>query len=483
MALQTGAGFDMTLRGMRRRLVSALRGDATSPLLRLAELVVSGVNTGSEYAALCVELGLVQRAAEVVSSGRTEGLSLASLVRLDLLRADVPSAIARGRELAADTSNSQRAAEASAVVDALLPISPPVCHDIITRFGLTHAAEPSILLHLGDAYGAARRAEALGALLGTDRWLLEANRAGTGTASLIGLNGYLSEFGLGAVARISGQQPLSVNNLRAPEPPPATDARAGRISVVMTCFQTADHLEASVRSVLASGRDELELIVVDDASTDNTWSILRALAAAEPRLRAYRMARNVGTYAAKNLGLSLATGEFAGFQDADDWSHPERFRRCLQALQAESRLVAVSSCYVRLGHDGAFRSARLWPLTRWTPNSLVFRRERVLARIGYLDEHRFGSDSEYAARLRVAFGEAAHRKLALPLIIAAHREQSLMNVVGAGVNTGGLSLPRIAFQERWTEALLQNVLRGAVTRREPVLGTSGLIAERTPAHG
>jgi glycosyltransferase involved in cell wall biosynthesis len=244
----------------------------------------------------------------------------------------------------------------------------------------------------------------------------------------------------------------------------------------MTCYDCAPYIDSAIRSVLDQAHGNLELIAVDDASRDNTWERLEAAAAMDDRVRAIRLQGNVGTYAAKNVGLALAQGEYLAFQDADDWSCPERFSRCMELLRRRPWVEAVVCEYVRLQDDGHFWSSLVWPLQRRTPNSVLFRR-RVLARLGFFDEHRFGSDSEFVARLQAAFGPRALYRLAQPLIVAAKRDNSLMTAPSTGLDTLGRSQARADFQEAWTEQLLRRALGGESFHRSAQRGTPALIAE------
>src|SRR5688572_25469083 len=100
----------------------------------------------------------------------------------------------------------------------------------------------------------------------------------------------------------------------------------------MTTFNTSSRVEAAIASVLGQSWRNLELIVVDDASQDDTHKRVQSLAARDARLRFIRLPRNAGTYVAKHVGLQHALGEFVTCHDSDDWSHPCRIERQLAPL-------------------------------------------------------------------------------------------------------------------------------------------------------
>ncbi len=94
------------------------------------------------------------------------------------------------------------------------------------------------------------------------------------------------------------------------------------VSVVMATYQMARHLPEAVASVLGQDYAPLELIVVDDGSTDETPAVLERFAG-DPRLRVIRQ-ENAGQTVAKNRGLAAARGELVGFCDADNAWLPDK---------------------------------------------------------------------------------------------------------------------------------------------------------------
>src|SRR5262249_37649013 len=95
-----------------------------------------------------------------------------------------------------------------------------------------------------------------------------------------------------------------------------------RVSVVMPTHDRADTVARAVQSVLVQTFQDLELIVVDDGSTDNTSAVLAALA--DPRLRVLRLDDNCGVSHARNIGVGAARGELLAFLDSDDEWLPEK---------------------------------------------------------------------------------------------------------------------------------------------------------------
>lgn len=106
------------------------------------------------------------------------------------------------------------------------------------------------------------------------------------------------------------------------------------VSVIVPCYNAEGYLPATLGSVLAQTYRELELIVVDDASTDGSAAVVERLSLQDPRVRLLRMPRNAGAPAApRNLGTREARGEWIAYLDADDIWHPRKLELQLQALR------------------------------------------------------------------------------------------------------------------------------------------------------
>ena len=91
------------------------------------------------------------------------------------------------------------------------------------------------------------------------------------------------------------------------------------VSVVVISFNDATHLPTAVRSATAQTLRDLEVVVVDDGSEDDTQTVVAALAAADPRVRYHRLETNSGGCSRpRNVGMSLATGDYVTFLDSDD---------------------------------------------------------------------------------------------------------------------------------------------------------------------
>jgi glycosyltransferase involved in cell wall biosynthesis len=182
------------------------------------------------------------------------------------------------------------------------------------------------------------------------------------------------------------------------------------ISVVIATFNRAPLLRSAVASVLAQHDAAFELIIVDDASTDETPRYLAALS--DPRVRSIATHTNLGPSGARNRGLEAARAPVVAFLDSDDRYRPRRLSAPLAAF-ADPAIVCVLSSAQR-SDRGVTREARIPDLTlppaafEWAlicdlipveASSLTVRREAALAVGGFCPALRLAEDREFLIRL------------------------------------------------------------------------------------
>ena len=133
------------------------------------------------------------------------------------------------------------------------------------------------------------------------------------------------------------------------QPSSSPFAPAPRITVVMTAFNAAGTIERALDSVLAERDIPLEIIVVDDASSDDTAAVVARVATADPRVILVRAPANEGVSKARNLALDVARGDWLTFLDADDRLLPGAIAALMAPTQDTSVAVVVGQ---RIWTDG-----------------------------------------------------------------------------------------------------------------------------------
>jgi glycosyltransferase involved in cell wall biosynthesis len=197
------------------------------------------------------------------------------------------------------------------------------------------------------------------------------------------------------------------------------------VSVLLAVHNGAPFVAAAVESVLGQTFHDLELLVVDDASTDDTPEILAAVA--DRRLGVLRNDEQAGLARSLNRGLDDAAGRYVARLDADDVAQPDRLERQVEAIQRQSGVAVLGSAISDLNADGDVGRTHVLPggarALRWHalfsspffhPTVLVDR--ELLDRQGLRYDPAFLESEDYDLWTRVfAFGDGAN--LRAPLVL------------------------------------------------------------------
>jgi hypothetical protein len=134
-----------------------------------------------------------------------------------------------------------------------------------------------------------------------------------------------------------------------------------RLTVVIPHFNQKDFLPRAVASILEGETGEIEIIIVDDGSTDGSEPVLAALEAVSPLITVIRCETNQGVLTALNTGLAVASNRYVTFLGADDFVLPNLYVPLLRALDDTPRAALACSQVAIVGSDGALRGIR--PIT------------------------------------------------------------------------------------------------------------------------
>lgn len=147
-----------------------------------------------------------------------------------------------------------------------------------------------------------------------------------------------------------------------------------KISVIVTVYNIERYLERAVDSILSQTYRKLEIILVDDGSTDTSGALCDGYANKDSRVRVIHK-ENGGAYSARNAGLLAVTGELVTFVDGDDWIDPKMYETLVSAMREKNADLAV--CRYRKVFDDHTDD-------RSTPLAAVFDGQELLAK--YLEE-------------------------------------------------------------------------------------------------
>ena len=129
-----------------------------------------------------------------------------------------------------------------------------------------------------------------------------------------------------------------------------------KLSVIVPVYNTAadGKLEYCLNSLVGQTLQDMEIIAVDDCSTDQSWDILQQFEKKYPgRFRAVHSEVNRKQGGAKNIGLTLASGEWIGFIDSDDWITPDMYEKMLaRAEETGADMVGCDYCLTQEHRTG-----------------------------------------------------------------------------------------------------------------------------------
>ncbi len=170
------------------------------------------------------------------------------------------------------------------------------------------------------------------------------------------------------------------------------------VSVVIPTYNRVELVGRAVHSVLSQTYSDLEIIIVDDASSDNTQDRIEAVQQADCRVRYLRHDSNRGAQAARNTGIQAAKGEYVAFLDSDNEWLPRKLERQIALFSHETHVLGAVYCgYRKVSSNGRVLNEYVprhrgsiyrKTLSEWlTDTSTLIVRKDVLVRIHGFDEN------------------------------------------------------------------------------------------------
>lgn len=207
-----------------------------------------------------------------------------------------------------------------------------------------------------------------------------------------------------------------------------------KVSVVIPTYNRGHLIQKSINSVLNQTYRNIELIVVDDCSTDNTEAVVKEIK--DERFIFLKSSERMGPSVARNKGIENATGELVAFQDSDDEWYIDKLEKQIELLLVSPNDVAAVYCGIeffdvttgyKIGEDlreidfkKAYKEGFLY--TPWTQTVLI--KKNVLDEVGYFDERLLAAeDTELAIRVSRKYKYAFVKG---PLIRIGKNHNSLM---------------------------------------------------------
>lgn len=146
------------------------------------------------------------------------------------------------------------------------------------------------------------------------------------------------------------------------------------LSVIVPIYNTAAYLDRCIQSICDQTYQDLEIVLVDDGSTDTSLEICEAYRKKDPRIKLIHK-ENGGLVSARKAGLQAAEGEWIGWVDSDDWVEADWFMRLLHVQERSGADMVTAGCFHEIGAD-------LKPVTNGVPAG-VYQKDELLPKLLY----------------------------------------------------------------------------------------------------
>jgi glycosyltransferase involved in cell wall biosynthesis len=192
-----------------------------------------------------------------------------------------------------------------------------------------------------------------------------------------------------------------------------------KVSIIIPAFNAAETLAEAVASAVNGSYQHLEILIVDDFSTDDTRKVAAKLAESDPRIQLFLNPENYGVSKSRNLMIARATGEYVAFLDSDDTWEPNKLEFCLQMLADNPEVKAVAHALRYLDKScNKLSYIPTYPTTKdqmqaikmtgespWVfPSSMVIYRAILVKEGGFAEDWVVGEDTELFTKIAQKHG-------------------------------------------------------------------------------
>ena len=134
------------------------------------------------------------------------------------------------------------------------------------------------------------------------------------------------------------------------------------VSVLIATYNSVDFVEDTVRSIMNQTYTNIEIVIVDDASTDGTMKILEKLSKEDKRIKLSQNKKNLGITGNMNNGILKCTGKYIAILDGDDWAYPYRLEEQVKLMEKDEEVVLCSGYMDICDEDLNVQTTRKYPL-------------------------------------------------------------------------------------------------------------------------
>lgn len=173
-----------------------------------------------------------------------------------------------------------------------------------------------------------------------------------------------------------------------------------KVSIIIPVYNCAPYIDRCIRSIMMQTYKDIEIIAINDGSSDNSSNIIEALAAEDPRITLITQ-ENQGVCIARNNGIAQATGDYLLFVDGDDYVDPDYIENLVTAAQKNNSDLVITGYKTEDFETGKYTETIPTSYTAGTDEMWAYRIMGVLARLyrrTFWDEHHFAFTLEKNVR-------------------------------------------------------------------------------------
>ncbi len=115
-----------------------------------------------------------------------------------------------------------------------------------------------------------------------------------------------------------------------------------KLSIILPAYNIEKHILQTVKSITEQTYKNLEIIVIDDNSSDGTLDVIKEIAANDDRIKIFHNKKNIGPGPSRNLGIEKSTGYYITFMDHDDWQNLDRYEKMIQQIEYDGTDLCFS---------------------------------------------------------------------------------------------------------------------------------------------
>lgn len=267
--------------------------------------------------------------------------------------------------------------------------------------------------------------------------LLRDGRNGS-TLRLEALNRIYNNFGLSPLKLIENSKGLMFGNIDYNS---SSKEKLGgpKISILVPVYNAEMFIDVAIESLLNQTWKNIEIIAIDDCSSDGSFGKMQELAKRDGRLKIYKNEKNLGAYPTRNKAFNLATGAYITVHDSDDWSHPQMLEVQMDVMLQYPKVKITCSAMTRAYQNLKFilrpQRENLEYIHRSYPSVLI-KREDML-KLGEWDGVLANADDDLVQRARVLWGRDSIVDVLsnVPLSYFLVHKNSLTQQEGTSLNT------------------------------------------------